>query len=217
MLFWLLTTALAVAALLAGEALGRRSLQVPAKVLASCGFLALALAAGALGTPYGRVILAALVLSWLGDVCLLSAAPKPFLAGLVAFLLAHLVYALAFALYRPAALPIAAALALLALPAALVLRWLRPHLDGRFRPPVVAYVGAISTMLAFAAAAVAAGGPPLLAAGAAGFYLSDLAVARDRFIAPGFANRAWGLPLYYAAQLCLAASVRTAPGLGIVG
>ena len=29
-------------------------------------------------------------------------------------------------------------------------------------------------------------------------------VARDRFIAPGFANAAWGLPLYYGAQLVLA-------------
>jgi hypothetical protein len=37
--------------------------------------------------------------------------------------------------------------------------------------------------------------------------LSDLSVARDRFVAPGFVNRAWGLPTYFAAQLLLAASV----------
>jgi hypothetical protein len=46
----------------------------------------------------------------------------------------------------------------------------------------------------------------LLAAGAFGFYLSDLSVARDRFVAPAFVNRLWGLPLYYAAVLLLAAS-----------
>jgi hypothetical protein len=40
--------------------------------------------------------------------------------------------------------------------------------------------------------------------GAGLFYVSDLAVARDRFIAPGFANAAWGLPLYYGGQLVLA-------------
>jgi uncharacterized membrane protein YhhN len=34
-----------------------------------------------------------------------------------------------------------------------------------------------------------------------------LSVARDRFVVPGFVNRAWGLPLYYAAQLVLAATV----------
>jgi len=29
-------------------------------------------------------------------------------------------------------------------------------------------------------------------------------VARDRFVRHQFSNRAWGLPLYYAAQLLLA-------------
>ena len=38
------------------------------------------------------------------------------------------------------------------------------------------------------------------------FYLSDLAVARDRFVSPGFANALWGLPLYYVAQLLFAYS-----------
>ena len=39
------------------------------------------------------------------------------------------------------------------------------------------------------------------------FALSDLSVARDRFVRPGFANAAWGLPLYFAAQLVIASSV----------
>jgi hypothetical protein len=46
--------------------------------------------------------------------------------------------------------------------------------------------------------------------GALLFFVSDLAVARDRFVSPGFANAAWGLPLYYAATLVLAATVRGA-------
>ena len=41
---------------------------------------------------------------------------------------------------------------------------------------------------------------------AVAFYLSDVSVARDRFVAPGFGNRIWGLPLYYAAQLLFALS-----------
>ena len=41
-------------------------------------------------------------------------------------------------------------------------------------------------------------------AAAVAFYLSDVSVARDRFVAPGFGNRIWGLPLYYAAQLLFA-------------
>ena len=46
-----------------------------------------------------------------------------------------------------------------------------------------------------------------LYAGAALFYLSDLAVARQRFVAPGFENKLIGLPLYYAGQLLLASAV----------
>jgi hypothetical protein len=44
--------------------------------------------------------------------------------------------------------------------------------------------------------------------GAVMFYASDLSVARDRFVKRGFLNRVWGLPLYYAAQLVLASTVR---------
>ena len=43
--------------------------------------------------------------------------------------------------------------------------------------------------------------------GAAMFCVSDLSVARDRFVSPGFVNGAWGLPLYFGGQLLLAASV----------
>jgi hypothetical protein len=41
------------------------------------------------------------------------------------------------------------------------------------------------------------------------FYASDLAVARDRFVARVFLNRAWGLPLYFGGQLVIAASMST--------
>ena len=45
-----------------------------------------------------------------------------------------------------------------------------------------------------------------IALGATAFFLSDIAVARNRFVAPGFTNRAWGLPLYYVGQVLLALS-----------
>jgi len=62
-------------------------------------------------------------------------------------------------------------------------------------------------MLALAVATVPAPGGWVRLAGAVTFYVSDLSVARDRFLAPGFVNRLWGLPLYYGAQLLLAGSV----------
>jgi hypothetical protein len=39
------------------------------------------------------------------------------------------------------------------------------------------------------------------------FYLSDLSVARDRFVVTEFNNKLWGWPLYFGAQLVLAATV----------
>jgi uncharacterized membrane protein YhhN len=74
------------------------------------------------------------------------------------------------------------------------------------RAPVVAYLVVISAMVALAAGSAALGRPRLLV-GAVAFFVSDLSVARDRFVVPGFANRLWGLPLYYGAQLVFAASV----------
>jgi hypothetical protein len=45
-----------------------------------------------------------------------------------------------------------------------------------------------------------------VAMGALAFTASDVSVARDRFVREDFFNRAWGLPLYYCAQLLLALS-----------
>jgi len=62
-------------------------------------------------------------------------------------------------------------------------------------------------MVASAIAATGAGGDWRYAVGALAFAVSDVAVARNRFVAPGPMNKAWGLPLYYAAQLAFALSL----------
>lgn len=199
---------LACAALLAAEWRHWPLWRAGFKLLASTAFVAFALQQGALASAYGRWILTALALSWIGDALLLSRQSRRFLAGLAGFLLAHVAFALAFA-QRPLD-PALLALALAAMGGfgGGVLAWLWRHLSTPFyRIAVAAYVLAIVAMGAAAIAASAAAGTWLLAAGAVTFAASDLAVARDRFVAPGFVNRAWGLPLYYAAQLMLAASV----------
>jgi uncharacterized membrane protein YhhN len=70
--------------------------------------------------------------------------------------------------------------------------------------PVIAYCVVISAMLWLAVGV----GRIEVTLGAVLFYLSDLAVARDRFVAPAFVNRLVGLPLYYGAQVLLALAVR---------
>jgi len=197
-----------------------------AKAAASTGFIATAVAAGAADSAYGWWVLAALCLGWVGDIALVSAQRKWFLLGLGSFLLSHLTYVGAFATVRPNALVAILVAAALLVPAGLVARWLWPHLGADMRVPVLAYIAVISAMVAAACGAAAGAGRALpsaaaLTAGepcagwlwpaavliaAPAFYLSDVSVARDRFVAPGFGNRIWGLPLYYAAQLLFALS-----------
>ncbi len=176
------------------------------KLIASSAFVLVAVQVDATASPYGRMILAALALGWLGDVFLLSRRSRLFLLGIASFLLSHIVFATAFA-NRPlgnAALMIG--LAAMSCVGLCVLLWLWSHLSGFFRVAVTLYVAAIVAMCAFAIAASAASGNWILAAAALAFAASDISVARDRFVAPGFVNRAWGLPLYYAAQVIFALS-----------
>lgn len=194
--------ALLLALHLVAEARGMAALRAASKLGASLGFVALALTLG-IDPGFDRLVLAALLLSLLGDALLLSAARPMFLAGLVAFLLAHVAYAAAFLGRAP--LPLWPLLPLVLL-VGLVLRWLWPHL-GSMKGPVVAYCLVIAAMVA-AAMGVAS---TAVRVGAVLFFLSDLLVARDRFVAEGLANRLVGLPLYYAAQLLLASAVGASP------
>jgi uncharacterized membrane protein YhhN len=124
------------------------------------------------------------------------------------FLLAHLAYAGAF-LVRGVRPTVAAAAVLGILPLSLLAwRWLRPHVPQRLRGAVAAYVLVISAMVVLAAGTLGGGGSGRVVLGAVLFYASDLAVARERFVVSTPWNRAWGLPLYFGAQLVLASSVR---------
>lgn len=193
-------TALLVAGLLAAEQRASSTGKWICKPLASAGFVALAVVRGAAATHEGRAVLAALVLSWLGDVCLIPKSKTWFRAGLFAFLLGHLGFAAAFLIHGIDARFAIGALVVLTVIAYFIWRWLGPHVEPKMRAPVLAYVTVITTMVA---AAVGAHEPRTLAAALA-FYLSDLSVARDTFVARSFVNRAWGLPLYYGAQLLFA-------------
>jgi len=208
MLPFVILTALAVAELLVAERRDWRAGVWIAKPLASIGFIAAALAAGALDTGYGCWILVGLVLSWFGDVFLIPrGAPRVFQAGVLSFLLGHVAYTIAFAVrgLDPSG-SLLAALVLLA-PVVLVVRWLLPHVEAEMKVPVYAYVVVISAMVVCAAGAVAAAAVPTILLGALMFYVSDLAVARERFVTDTFRNKLWGLPLYYGAQLVLASTV----------
>jgi uncharacterized membrane protein YhhN len=158
-----------------------------AKTAASASFVAFGLASGLLDAGVVGVLgLAGLVLGAIGDVALLSREKGPFLAGI-------------------GVAPVFVAVAMLPLAGAgfRVWRWVGPRV-GSLRPAVLAYVAIISAMVATAVGATGALPSEERAAllcAAVLFYLSDLFVARERFVTSDAVNRRLGLPLYYFAQL----------------
>lgn len=186
---------------------GRSGWAALTKVAASSSFVLFAVTKGALATHYGRLVLAALVLSWIGDVMLLSRRSHMFIGGIGAFLLAHICFAVAFLSGTVQLGWTATALAVTAVAGYALYRWLRPRLIGVFAVAVPVYIAAIMLMVSFAVGITASEMPWNVAAGAVIFAVSDLFVARDRFVLQSFDNKLWGIPLYYIAQLMLAASV----------
>lgn len=185
----------------------RPMLEWVSKPLAAVGFLVAAVGAGCFASPYGSVLFVGLVFCVGGDVLLIPRGSKgAFLGGLGSFLLGHVVFAVAF-FVRGVELQ---AVGLAAIPLIMfgvgVLRWLGPHVPDRMVLPVRAYIAAILIMVAAAAGASALGGPKTIVIGALAFMVSDLFVARNRFVAPGLVNRVWGLPLYFGGQLVLAST-----------
>jgi uncharacterized membrane protein YhhN len=199
--------AIAVVALVVAEFKRIAVAKVLSKSVASLAFVGVALSLGGLESIYGQFILLALLLSLVGDVLLLSERSSAFLAGLGAFLLAHLAFAAAFAVHGASLSVVAVAVCLMAVVGVVVLRWLWPRLPSSFRVPVVAYVIVILAMCSFAFGHASSNGRWLVAAGAIVFAASDFAVAREKFVQPSLHNKAWGLPAYYSAQLILAWSV----------
>jgi uncharacterized membrane protein YhhN len=208
-------TALCVAAVLALLVAERRASvrgRYLAKPLAALGFLGVGLAAAAHGAqPYPALVIVGLILGAAGDIGLMLPGRRAFQVGTALFLAGHLAYiAAGLQLGGPARWLGLHAVVALAL-GVVVLRLLWPHLGPSAPAPrglVVAYVVIIMTMALAATTPVVAGARDdrslLLAVGAIAFLLSDLAVARHRFVSPGFWNKAWGQPAYFAAQLLIA-------------
>lgn len=201
-----LLTLAATVALVAADLGGWRSGRLLFKPVAAAGFIWLALSFGALDTLYGQWLVAGLALCAVGDVCLMWERPAVFLAGLVAFLLGHVLYAIAFLQWPVDDALVYWTLLPVVLLMAGAIRWLWPHLQDVMRVAVPAYIVVIGSMLLCAALPWGNPGASLILIGAWGFALSDLAVARDRFIEATPMNGVWGTPLYFTAQLFLAAS-----------
>lgn len=174
----------------------------PLLLLASIGFLAIAWISGANQTPFGRRIGMGLILCFLGD----AIGPHHFIVGSVAFLIAHLVFIMAFinhGLNRQhttigclIAFPISTA----------VLVYLWPSVSPEYHMLVIVYTTVITLMVV-----LSAGTQTWILIGAIIFYLSDIFVARWKFIG-GSHNAYFCYPLYYTACTMLALSIQRMQG-----
>ena len=197
----------AVVALVVCDYRGFRPGRYLCKPLAALAFLWLALVMGATGSSYGTWILAGLVCCLAGDLLLMADNERCFLAGLVAFLCGHLCYCIAFLGLGDSL----TGFAVNTLPALLLLvfslRWLMPYVGPEMKVPVIAYTVVITLMLLCAGLTFGQPVAMLTICGAWCFAISDLAVARRQFVNPSPSNGLWGTPLYFGAQMLLAASV----------
>lgn len=173
--------------------------------------------APAISVAYRRWIAVGMAFSLLGDVFLMLPVDA-FVAGLVAFLVAHLCFLRALCGDSRFATPPWPLLACVAY-GGLNLWALWPTLPDALHVPVVVYVLVLATMGGQAvgravrhardALAVPA---PWAAAGALLFMLSDTLLAWNRFRVGIPLATLWVLATYYAALWCLARSVRRAGG-----
>ncbi|MCC7152574.1 MAG: lysoplasmalogenase [Rubrivivax sp.] len=204
---WLFATvgaaALAIAA--APWALNAPWLAFVFKPLATLLIIALAWPRGCSTPTLRRWVLAGLLLSLVGDVALLWP-QQGFLPGLVAFLLAHLAYLVAFTRVQRLAARVWP-FVLYGVVGGLILAWLWAGVPAGLRVPVVMYLIALASMAAQALvlwrAAPAAGAARRLALGGALFVASDALLAVNRFAGPLPMASLWVLATYWVAQVCI--------------
>ncbi len=200
-------TVLGVAVALTASRSGRHGSYLAGKAAASVGFVTVALLVGATAASWSRLALAALTLSAAGDVALASRARRGFALGLALFMAAHLAFSVAFVLHGTHLGWAAVAAGLAATGAIATWRAFGAGVPRRLRGPVAVYLGVLVALVASGVGSGVANGQPLLALGAVLVAGSDLAVARQRFVAPAFANKLAGLPAYYLGQLLVALSL----------
>ena len=203
----LLVSLLAVGGLVISDARDWRPGRYFCKPIAALAFLWLAWNLYEGQAIYGCWILLGLALCMLGDLLLMPERDNFFLAGLLAFLLGHLFYAVAFLRLHDNIAALAAGSPLVLALLIGTSRWLAPHLDERMKMPVTLYTLVISGMLLCACLSVGHPAAWLIIPGALGFAVSDLAVARQQFVHREPRNAHWGTPLYFTSQMLLAGSI----------
>jgi uncharacterized membrane protein YhhN len=191
-----------------------RAISLPSKAVPIIALLAMVRWRGA--DRYDRWIAAGLVASLIGDV--FEEAPGDhFIAGLLAFLIAHVFYIVAFSTPTPTSrIPLAPLrLVPFAFVAGIVMAVLAPRL-GALLVPVVIYMGTIVVMAWRAAARVGVAGESTRAQwagvlGAVCFLVSDGILAVNKFHHHLHGELFFVMITYWAAQIGITVSTRRTP------
>jgi uncharacterized membrane protein YhhN len=203
--------AILLTGLLYFENKGNRKGLLPTKTALSLLFILTVLVQPHPIYKYYLFILLGLVFCLCGDVFLALPQKKSFLFGLISFLLGHIFYIIGFFyIAQKSPWTWVGSVIFLVISGWVYIR-LRPHL-GSMKVPVLVYVMAITVMISGAWSVLGdfyltGPGRIMVFVGAVCFYVSDVFVARDRFLKKKFINRLIGLPLYYAGQFLIAFSV----------
>jgi len=158
-----------------------------------------------------------IILSLAGDVLLMLSLDRFFLFGLVAFLLAHLAYVIGFNIPLPEFSLWGIVFAVMvSLGGARVIRRIVDALpsrgQARMRIPIIVYSTVISIMLLSAMIKLMdltwnANAALLVSGGAFLFYISDIILAWNKFVAPIQYGRIYNIAAYHLGQIMLIAGV----------
>jgi uncharacterized membrane protein YhhN len=158
-----------------------------------------------------------ILLSLVGDVLLMISLDRFFLMGLAAFLLAHIFYVIGFNIPLPALSAWSVILVILISwgGSKIIRRILTSVLEkgqGRMRLPITAYSVVISIMLLSAMLKLNdltwnASAALLVSLGAFLFYISDIILAWNKFVAPIQHGRIYNIAAYHLGQILLIAGV----------
>jgi len=160
---------------------------------------------------YKLLILLGLLFCFGGDIALMFDSKKAFTAGLVLFLIGHIVYSITIVIYNGYLISSYTAPIIISILGVLIYRYLYSGL-GNMKIQVLFYIIVISFMVhcafsSFDSQFFTYQQALLLSIGATLFYISDVVLAINRFKIPFKYNRL-GLAFYYAGQLLIALSTR---------
>ncbi|KAJ2962148.1 hypothetical protein NQZ79_g2612 [Umbelopsis isabellina] len=179
------------------------------KPISSFGFLVTYIESPHGPAKHGSLIGKGLLFGALGDIMLMFKPDWAFLLGLVSFLLSHICYTLAFVKLGVRWTSAASLIGVASSAAVLsqLLPWLIPNVEADMKVPVLVYVCAIIIMVIASLGSASNSERPLAQVlGAIAFMISDIFVAREKFVVAGFENAGIGLPLYFYAQIAIAYS-----------